>query len=188
MKTENKMKTKYKQALENYNYDSGSRIFARIENSKNIEDQQDIINDIILWKINREAEPNTSVIKKLLDVHEIQLNDLCTNKKGTEDRVKDLLISLIKTKGIRLPMASTILHFYNPETFPIIDQRAYRELYDQEAPCFTEKNSCDIYIKYINDCYKYWKENCKCDGIKFSDIDKVLYQLDKEKNNTVKGY
>ena len=31
-------------------------------------------------------------------------------------------------------MASTILHFYNPDTFPIIDQRAYRELRSEEMP------------------------------------------------------
>ena len=64
-----------------------------------------------MWKINRQAEPKVSVLEKLVHVHEIQLNDLCTNKKETEDRVRDLLISLIETKGIRLPMASTILHF-----------------------------------------------------------------------------
>ncbi len=85
-------------------------------------------------------------------------------------------------------MASTILHFYNPETFPIIDQRAYRELYEKEAPRFTEKNSCDIYVKYIKDCYKYWEDNCKCVGIEFSDIDKILYQLDKNNKKPIRGY
>lgn len=46
-----------------------------------IEDQQDIINMIILWKINRQAELDAAVLEKLLHVHEIKLNDLCTNKK-----------------------------------------------------------------------------------------------------------
>lgn len=85
-------------------------------------------------------------------------------------------------------MASTILHFYNPETFLIIDQRAYRELYKKEAPRFTEQNSYDIYIKYIKDRYEYWEDNCKCFGIEFSDIDKILYQLDKNENKPVRGY
>lgn len=182
------MGNKYEEALKNYAYDHGDKISACIKNNKKIEEQQDIINKIILWKINRQAEPKVSVLEKLVHVHEIQLNDLCTNKKETEDRVKDLLISLIETKGIRLPMASTILHFYNPETFPIIDQRAYRELYEKEAPRFTEDNSCDIYVKYIKDCYKYWEDNCKCVGIEFSDIDKILYQLDKNNKKPVRGY
>lgn len=97
--------------MKNYTYDHGDKISACIKNNKKIEEQQNIINKIILWKINRQAEPKVSVLEKLVHVHEIQLNDLCTNKKETEDRVKDLLISLIETKGIRLPMASTILHF-----------------------------------------------------------------------------
>lgn len=182
------MGNKYEEALKNYTYDHGDKILSCIKHNKKIEDQQNIINMIVLWKINRQAEPNVSVLEKLLHVHEIKLNDLCTNKKEIEDQVKDLLSSLIQTKGIRLPMASTILHFYNPETFPIIDQRAYRELYKKEAPRFTEDNSCDIYIKYIKDCYKYWEDYCEDIGIEFSDIDKVLYQLDKNQNKPVKGY
>ena len=181
------MGNNYEDALKNYTYDHGDKILSRIKNNKKIEDQQDIINMIILWKINRQAKLDVAVLKKLLQVHKIQFDSLCNNKK-TEDQVKDLLSSLIQTKGIRLPMASTILHFYNPETFPIIDQRAYRELYKKEAPRFTEKNSCDIYIKYVKDCYKYWEDNCKCVGIGFSDTDKILYQLDKNENNPVRGY
>lgn len=181
------MENRYGKALKNYTYDRGDKILSCIKNNKKLEDQQDIINMIILWKVNRQAELDVAVLKKLLQVHEIQFDSLCNDKK-TEGQVKDLLSSLIQTKGIRLPIASTILHFYNPDTFPIIDQRAYRELYKKEAPRFTEQNSYEIYIKYIKDCYKYWEDNCECVGIEFSDVDKILYRLDKNENKPVRGY
>ena len=38
-------------------------------------------------------------------------------------------------------------------------------------------------LKYIKDCWEYQQE--KCPEIAFSKIDKVLYQLDKEKGNKV---
>lgn len=168
------MDNKHTKALKDYKYDKGDDIFNRIKNDKTITNQQDIINMIILWKINRRAKINSSVIEKLLHISEIKIDSLRSSEnKEIEDRLKDLINSLIKIKGIRLPMASAILHFYNPETFPIIDQRAYRELYKIDAPNFTKENSCDIYLRYIKECYDYWKNNCENVGIKFSDVDKI---------------
>ncbi|MBO5337248.1 MAG: hypothetical protein J6A94_09005 [Lachnospiraceae bacterium] len=83
-------------------------------------------------------------------------------------------------------MASTVLHFYFPNVYPIIDQRAYRELYGTDYPKNTFKVEVlvALYLKYIADCYKYQQKNCP--EIPFAKIDKVLYQLDKEKGNRVK--
>lgn len=181
------MSNKYEEALEKYTYDSGEKIFSRIKNNNKIEEQQDIINMIILWKTNRQANLDPSIFKKLLDISKIKINSLCNGEKDVINQVGDLIVSLVNTKGIRLPMASSILHFYNPDVFPIIDQRAYRELYKKDAPNFTNVEP-RIYLDYIKECYKYWGKNCKNCGIKFSDIDKVLYQLDKDNGNFVKGY
>lgn len=41
---------------------------------------------------------------------------------------EEILRKLLMTPGIRLPMASTILRFKNPNVYQIIDQRAYRFL------------------------------------------------------------
>lgn len=86
---------------------------------------------------------------------------------------------------MKLPMASTVLHFYFPHVYPIIDQRAYRELYGVEYPQYINKLDAmvDIYVKYIEDTNKYQKENCP--EIPFEKIDKILYQLDKEKGYKV---
>lgn len=75
---------------------------------------------------------------------------------GNKDKFKKCFNDLISSKGIKLAIASTILHFYNPDTFPIIDQRAYRELCSEEMPQNIKKEkSFDIYYDYIFDCKKY---------------------------------
>ena len=95
---------------------------------------------------------------------------------------------MLQVKGVKIAMASTILKMFFPETFPIIDQRAYRELYGKELPTFYGKNAnkkyVELYIKYIKDCYSYNEKVCP--NIKFEDVDKVLYQLDLEKGYKVK--
>ena len=57
------MSNKYEKALKNYTYDSGEKIFSRIKNNNKIEEQQDIINMIILWKTNRQANLDPSIFK-----------------------------------------------------------------------------------------------------------------------------
>ncbi|CCZ84976.1 putative uncharacterized protein [Firmicutes bacterium CAG:631] len=122
------MGNKYEEALKNYKYDAGENILNRIKSSNNEKEQLDIINMIILWKINRRAIIDSGTIKELMDIKTINLDNLEENK----DKLKKCFNDLISSKGIQLAMASTILHFYNPNTFPIIDQRAYRELRSEE--------------------------------------------------------
>lgn len=83
-------------------------------------------------------------------------------------------------------MASTVLHFYFPDVYAIIDQRAYRELYGEEYPKYMTKveTLVKMYMKYISDCYKYQQKQYP--EVSFFKIDKVLYQMDKEKGFKVK--
>lgn len=99
---------------------------------------------------------------------------------------KQVLRKLLSAKGMRLPMTSTVLHFYYPDVYPIIDQRAYRELYGEEFPKYTNKtdNIIELYMGYMKDCFIYQQSNCP--QIPFNKIDKVLYQLDKEKGFKVR--
>lgn len=103
-----------------------------------------------------------------------------------DERTKIVVKRLLRSKGMKLPMASTVLHFYYPQVFPIIDQRAYRELYGTEYPQNINKKDVmvDVYLSYIADACRYQKENCP--EIPFEKIDKVLYQIDKEKGYKVK--
>lgn len=180
------MGNKYEEALKNYKYDAGENILNRIKSSSDEKEQLDIINMIILWKINRRAIIDSKTIKELMNIKAINLDNLEEN----QDKLKKCFNDLIFSKGIHLAMASTILHFYNPDTFPIIDQRAYRELHSEEIPPqempqnIKKKDAFDIYYKYIFDCKKYWENNCKESN--FSDIDRILYQLDKDRGNRVR--
>ncbi len=84
---------------------------------------------------------------------------------------------MLKTSGISLPLASTILKFYQSNAFPIIDQRAYRQAFSTKLP---NKASADLYLKYIKKCIEIGKKY----KILFGKIDEVLYQKDIGEGNT----
>lgn len=174
---------KYEEALQNYNYISGNEIFDRISAENELSNQMDIINSIVLWKLNRTPFISEDTVKLIIKIKDVTFDNF-------DERIGDItavILGLLKSKGVRIPIGSTILHFYNPGVFPIIDQRAYRELYKTEIP---ERCKSDewvaIYIKYIKDCKTY--HETKCPHIPFSRIDQVLYQLDKSSGKKVKGY
>ena len=174
----------YQKILERFTYDDGADIAARISNvkEKDYRENRDIINEIVLWKMNR----SPSITEELIDAI-LGLNNIATPLQAVaSNQPETVLEQLLQTKGIQLPMASTILHFYYPEVYPIIDQRAYRELYGIDYPKTMIKVSSlvEIYMNYIRDCYDYQQKNCP--ELSFSLIDKVLYQMDKEKGNKVK--
>lgn len=85
----------------NYNYQP---ILTKELDSLNIDFDQDIINNIILWKVNRYAKIDNEA---LLLINRIDRED---NELNIELTTKILLKLLDKKqRGIRLPMASTIL-------------------------------------------------------------------------------
>src|SRR5690242_18411464 len=67
---------------------------------------QPIINEIVLWKVNRYAKINEDLLSELNRIKktDVELNEVLTRK---------ILKGLLETKGIQLPMASTILRFKN---------------------------------------------------------------------------
>lgn len=67
---------------------------------------QEVINEIVLWKVNRYCKIPIEAQSLL---NEIGKEDRDLNA----DKTKIILRSLLAVKGIRLPMASTILRFKN---------------------------------------------------------------------------
>lgn len=55
-----------------------------------------------------------------------EINTISSWKVLNKEKTCEILTSLLKTKGVQLAMASTILGFRNPNIFQIIDQRVYR--------------------------------------------------------------
>jgi len=86
-------------------------------------------------------------------------------------------------------MASTILRFINPSVFQIIDDRAYRVLFDGEAKYPTKpvkitdkyiNTSIDIYFKYLNELHRVCSEE-----LPFEFADRILYKLDIQLGNKI---
>ena len=99
-------------------FDYQTDLTNKLDNFNQAFDQQ-IINEIVLWKVNRYAP----VTKETIEL----LNKIDANSTELEIKLtREVLKSLLETKGIQLPMASTILRFKNEKIYQIIDQRVYR--------------------------------------------------------------
>lgn len=133
---------------------------------------QNILNEIVLWKVNRYA-----LIKK--DILQL-LNQL--SKEDSEidiDFTRIILDKLLNTNGIQLAMASTILRFKNPNIYQIIDQRVYRFIYGEimKEP-YSIVTKIDFYIGYLEKL----RDICDEYNLDFSLSDRQLYALDKKYN------
>ena len=151
--------------------------------SLNSDFNQEILNEIILWKVNRYAKFDEETINLLNKINPKDEN-LQMSLTG------DILLSLLSKnqKGVRLAMASTILRFRNPKVYQIIDQRVYRFIYGKELE-YSETNLNLQIVIYI-DYFEKLKEVCEKYQIKFEDADRILYKMDKLYNSNLKlkGY
>ena len=143
---------------------------------------QNKLNEIVLWKVNRYAQFDDRLIKM---INSINRNDSEIN----EDKTRLVLNELLKTNGVQLAMASTILRFRNPNIYQIIDQRVYRLIYKNKILNIntypSEKNlkfQIELYIKYLKDL----KKICLNFNIPFSKSDRILFMVDKRLNKKEK--
>ena len=173
--------------LDNYSYINGDYILEDIENINAPKDLDPIINKIVLWKTNRVVEMDDDAQKGLLEIKNIREKEDAIGKDKL--LVEKVLKDLLKSKGIKLAMASTLMHFFNPNVFPIFDQRAYRVIYLRDYKESTSiQYNISLYLDYLNECINYYNNNLKRYNINFSDTDKYLYQIDKEIGNKTKIY
>jgi len=143
---------------------------------------QEKLNEIVLWKVNRYAEFDKSLIELINSI----------GKNETEisiDKTKEILKGLLKTNGVQLAMASTILRYKNPNIYQIIDQRVYRTIYENQALDLntypSEKNlnfQIELYIKYLSDL----RIACSNLKIPFEKSDRILFMADKRINKKQK--
>jgi hypothetical protein len=187
---ESKFDNDPEKVLERYKYNKIDDIEMRIDkcNGDNANELKDIVNEIVLWKVNRMVSINDKTLQGLYELRKIKTvsEAICSND------ARAILRSLICSKGVRLAMASTFMNFFNPDIFPIFDQRAYRVIYEKDyIEKAYSKNNIDehvnIYFDYLQKCFLYHKEVLE-ERIPFSKIDKFLYQLDKEMKNKIKNY
>ncbi|MHA8103783.1 hypothetical protein [Aquirufa nivalisilvae] len=147
---------------------------------------QEIINEIVLWKVNRYVSLDRETLQ--------MLNDIDPNSKVLDkEKTKSILKTLIQKKGIQLAMASTILRFKNKNIYQIIDQRVYRVIYKGKKLKLktypSDKNldeQVNLYLQYINDLH----DVCRNLDIPFDKSDRILFMVDKRinKNNLLENY
>ena|SRR5690554_1925640 len=138
---------------------------------------QEIINEIVLWKVNRYAElkNETLLLLNTINKEEKVLNEVLTTQ---------ILQELLQTKGIQLAMASTILRFKNPKVYQIIDQRVFRFIYGENMSKYfgTIDSQIKLYLEYLDKLQSICVEN----KINFELSDRIIYELDKEFNKDEK--
>ena len=139
---------------------------------------QALINEIVLWKVNRYAEIDEETLGWINQIDR-------TGKEIDESLTRKILMKLLdkRSKGFRLPMASTILRFRNPKIYQIIDQRAYRMLYGHTYKHSTvPQTNTELYLKYLIDL----RAACEGTPVIFENADRDLYALDKLSNGKIK--
>lgn len=165
---------------DDYRFIYQKELTERLDNIKCPFDQN-IINEIVLWKVNRFVKIDEDTLKLL--------NDIDSNATVIdEEKTRLILKKLINKRGIQLPMASTILRFRNKNIYQIIDQRVYRVIYKNKKlklkSYFNEKNlseQIDVYLQYLKDL----KVACEYLDIPFNDSDRILYMADKRINKNI---
>ncbi len=169
--------------MANFDYDPSKyqyqqRLTQRLDEVHNLDFDQSMINEIVLWKVNRYAHLDDELLSELND----------SRLKGEEVDVsytRELLFKLLKVDGIRLAMASSILRFRNPRLYQIFDQRAYRFAFGEEAKQPTYTKSEKYFISQV-DLYMDYLERLRAISeqfeIVFETIDRLFYLRDIEMN------
>ena len=175
MKTLNEIEiTEEHLKLKKYNYQP--KLTAKLD-VLNKDFDQEIINQIVLWKVNRFTEIDNKTL--------ILINSIDQNSENIDENLTaEILENLLTTNGIQLAMASTILRFKNPTIYQIIDQRVYRIIYGETIPKYFSsiEKQISLYLKYLIDL----KNVCNEKGINFALSDRIIYELDKEFNKDEK--
>lgn len=164
--------------LMNYKYQP--ELTAKLNQAKEAFDQT-TIQEIVLWKVNRYPILSLETIALL--------NELTTLRRGEHNLGQTVLELLLakESKGVDLPMASTILRFRNPNVFQIIDRRAFRVLMNDKHSYTIHRTTpvsdkIKLYFSYLDRMLEF----CEDKNISFSEADKILYQLDKNVNKNVR--
>ncbi|WP_024773019.1 hypothetical protein [Aquimarina macrocephali] len=173
--------SEFKILPEDSKFEYQKELTSKLDNFKEDFDQN-TLNEIVLWKVNRYASFSDGVITLI--------NSIDPNEKTLDnDKVRNTLTQLLRTKGVQLPMASTILRYRNPEVFQIIDQRVFRIIYPKKVLKLSTYNSdknikfqVDLYLKYLEDLI----DVCEKLKIPFAKSDRILFMADRRINKEIR--
>jgi thermostable 8-oxoguanine DNA glycosylase len=157
--------------MSSYSYQT--ELTKKLDDLGSVPFDQEIINEIVLWKVNRYV----SLPKVLLEGLD-RIKDL---KNGEHRNASLILEALLNSKGVDLPMASTILRFKNPNAYQIIDRHAYRAVTGEKLKIYAStaaEKKISIYFDYLDKLI----ELCNKKKIVFETVDRLLYIFDKRMN------
>lgn len=162
--------------LSNFDYNYQIELTDKLDNVKS-DFNQEIINEIVLWKVNRYASISPEILCLINEIKDIE-------STLDKDLTRKVLRGLLSCKGIRLAMASTILRFKNPNIYQIIDQRVYRFITGNELKySLTDIDAqIEFYLNYLD----ILRESCVKYQIKYELADRIIYELDKKYNKDLK--
>ncbi len=162
-------------------YDYHPTLTAELDALDSVEFNHELFYKIVLWKLSRFPDITDTLMAELKNVAAIPAKE--------HEKARNTLTALLKTPGIALPMASTVLRFLNPDTFQIIDDRAYRVLMP-DAPKYPAKprnitqgyldRSVTLYFNYLSRLHEV-----ATDTLPFAMADRILYQLDIKLGNKI---
>ena len=172
MKTIKGKKINEKELLDTYNYQI--ELTQKLDNKKG-DFNKETFYEIILWKLNRFADIDNKLLSKI--------NSLSKDSRLNETKTREILNSLLEINGIRLPMASTILRFRNPNIYQILDQRVFRVIFGKDYKHSAKiERTVDTYFEYLAKL----KNVCDEHKLSFKMVDRTLYELDKKINPRLK--
>jgi thermostable 8-oxoguanine DNA glycosylase len=157
--------------LSDYRYQP--KLTLKLDNLAGKSFDQELLNEIILWKVNRYATINEELLNKI--------DSLKILKQGEHRKGERVLSELLKVKGVDIAMASTILRFRNPDVYQIIDRHAYRALYGAKYPLYAASppyKKIALYFEYIDKLVEVSKQK----QLEYKTLDRLLYVFDKQLN------
>jgi hypothetical protein len=165
--------------LKNYNYQRDLTL--KLDSLKPEELDIKTFYEIVLWKLNRFP----SIQDELLD----EIRSVGTIKPKNHRDAEPVMHKMLKSQGIALPMASSILRFMNPSAFQIIDDRVYRVINPGKAkyPAKPQKVN-ERYLKTSTDIYFDYLDALHCISsakLPFEMADRILYELDIKLGNKI---
>ena len=127
--------------------------------------------DLLALSIWKAKERNTHNIEKNSDSVVEEMTKLSLAAETEEDRIN----YLCRLHGVRLPVASAILHWFHNDDYPIYSDRALETV---EVEKKTNTPPFDEWMRYVSFCRRIAKEN----EIDMRTLDRALWQYSKEQS------
>ncbi len=127
--------------------------------------------DLLTLSIWKTGDRNTHRIEKNRDSVVEEMTKLALAAETEKDRI-DYLCCL---DGVRLAVASAILHWFHNEDYPIHSKPALKTVGIEKKHC---THRFDDWMRYVSFCRRTAKEN----GIDMRTLDRALWQYSKEQS------